>query len=326
MNDKMPPVDENLDRAELLNDLANREKEVSVIEPTLASPAEFEMGILFARGTAEHSSGRAISYVYGQIFQDGDDEPMEPTVAELGHKDTDTKWFGWFSGGDCEPGSPYPDSNNLKIWVYYESDPEEPEVDPESGTLEGFEGKCVDEPMFAEANMKVSIDTPRVRGAGTPRPSRSLLRLGIEHSPVVEQDEWLRFQNLSVNDDHYGNRLWCDGKPLRAERIAVYGYNICWRSNRDEMTRIQNAGGTHANASGRFRFPGGLEYGIYVWQIGRRWHAITGEDCESATVIDLDPERDVFVQVNSLARHYSRHTGAFSIGLKILECAGQKKR
>jgi len=149
---------------------------------------------------------------------------------------------------------------------------------------------------------------------------------GEAADPLVASDGWFRYNHLSVAAKTYGNRLLLNGMNLKARTIAVAADNVAWRYGQESKTGIRRAVGLLRLPSTPspllVDFHNLPAYSICIRQRSRKYvHVITSHSKEDPTVIDLDPEQEIYVLVNgsTLPSVRRQYTGGFDLWVKRLD-------
>lgn len=133
--------------------------------------------------------------------------------------------------------------------------------------------------------------------------------------------DWILLNNLSVNSEP-GNLLYLEDKPLRASRIRLFPDDVAWRYGFSFATAIKSPLGKMIPTSSEWRFAGLAKYGIVLYQKNsdqmlKAWQIqeTTGVNPQE---IELDPDLDIYVNVNDLKGSYGDNSGSFDLYIRIL--------
>jgi hypothetical protein len=132
---------------------------------------------------------------------------------------------------------------------------------------------------------------------------------------------WLLLNNLSVNNEP-GNLIYLEETPLRASRILVFPDDVAWRYGFSFATAIKSPLGKKIPTSPEWRFGGLAKYGIVLYQKTsdqtlKAWQ-IQDTNAANPQEIELDPEQDIYVNVNDLKGSYGDNSGSFDLYIRIL--------
>ena len=140
-------------------------------------------------------------------------------------------------------------------------------------------------------------------------------------------DGWYRYSVLSVNDPGLGNRLKL---PFRASRILVaadevsWGFAISaqqWRAVRSPLGDGSGCVGVDAPfCNSIWRFPGCPQRAIVIHQppsspfaLDGVTYVVAGTSRSQPVSIPIDPDRDVYAQVNSRVTDFVMQRGSFGL-------------
>lgn len=151
------------------------------------------------------------------------------------------------------------------------------------------------------------------------RSPASLEFLAVESPPAGGEDGWLEYRNLSVDNLAFGNRLMLGDRPLRASLLAVSAVDVGWWHGMDPPRLVRRAQGHLTAAQDGWLFRNSPEASLIVWQgdMARRT-VLAAEDRTRPDVVDLDPCRDIYVQVNYDMLDAFARRGGFSLWVKVL--------
>jgi len=151
------------------------------------------------------------------------------------------------------------------------------------------------------------------------RSPASLEFLAVESPPAGGEDGWLEYRNLSVDNLAFGNRLMLGDRPLRASLLAVSAVDVGWWHGMDPPRLVRRAQGHLTAAQDGWLFRNSPEASLIVWQgdMARRT-VLAAEDRTRPDVVDLDPCRDIYVQVNYDMLDAFARRGSFSLWVKVL--------
>lgn len=138
--------------------------------------------------------------------------------------------------------------------------------------------------------------------------------------------EFLRFDQLQIDEaasSVMGFRLMASGVPLRASRILVAAHRVEYFYGRGDLTFVNRPAGPTLVASAEvvagttlpaFLFPKLPAWSIVIWQQASfRRHVLVSDNRNHPDVIRLDPQKDIFIQVNYDWRYLSRMGGSFGL-------------
>ena len=172
------------------------------------------------------------------------------------------------------------------------------------------------------AGETTAVVMPRSSGAVFVNGYRECVNRPCENTPTG--CDWLTFDGFTVNQ-HNGNCLYVDGRPLRASTLAVVARNVCWRPSADSSLLIRRAAGaavdyTHTgSATLPYRFPELPPNCIVIFQSNPDLaYAVTSHCADHPDIVSLDPFSDINVCVNDRLLEYDDNNGSFSLSVAIL--------
>lgn len=270
-----------------------------------ADPADVVNGLIDLAGNAEHDAN-PLKAIFGAVYQ-GNTAPSASTFIEGVVLNNNRDWEIQRVGAECLAEQPFP-VNKVAISADFAAGAGSVINETVDNCLQ-FGGRCF-EPLMAVAHVAPAAARPPAAVVAPPR--------GVNFFPDVETADWLRYRHLSVTDRYYGNRLMLAGTPLRAQRLAVYAADICWRHSDNHQDTVRLAAGNFQFADAVWRFREAFQYSIVLWQILGSVQMITSENPAAPQILTLDPKKDIYVQVNDLRHHHDEHSGAFSLALRVI--------
>lgn len=177
-----------------------------------------------------------------------------------------------------------------------------------------FKGLCTDTCTAAPAKKAA-----RKMAAALPAP--------ISVSPADYDGDWLLYSGLTVSNWFYGNLLMRNGKPLRANLLAVAAADVNWSYDLPLPGKghrnVHRAVGDLTFRSPRvpWRFASSPDNAVIVWQnkLGLPENVVSTERREHPDLITVDPDADILVQVNYHTVMQRSLDGTFSLWVKIVE-------
>jgi hypothetical protein len=141
--------------------------------------------------------------------------------------------------------------------------------------------------------------------------------LCVDACPVGASDGWLEYRHLAVDSLVQGNRLMLNGKPLRGSALAVSASNVAWYHGLRNPRLVRRPLGHITAASAGWFFQQSPEAALIVWQGNRtRRHVLASESQDRPDIVDLDPDKDVYVQVNFHRLDAFARKGGFDLWVK----------
>jgi hypothetical protein len=138
--------------------------------------------------------------------------------------------------------------------------------------------------------------------------------------------EFLRYDQLQIADAAsaaLGFRLMASGVPVRASRIRVAAHRVEYFYGRGDLTFVHRPAGPTLVPSAEivlgtglpaFLFPKLPAWSLVIWQKASfRRHVLVSDNRNHPDVIGLDPQKDIFIQVNYDWRYLSRMGGSFGL-------------
>lgn len=139
----------------------------------------------------------------------------------------------------------------------------------------------------------------------------------VDASPVGASEGWLEYRYLAVDSLVQGNRLMLNGEPLRASALAISASNVVWRHGLKRPRLVRRPLGHITAASVGWFFQHSPEAALIVWQGDRtRRHVLASESRDRPDIVDLDPKKDVYVQVNFHRMETLARKGGFDLWVK----------
>jgi hypothetical protein len=149
---------------------------------------------------------------------------------------------------------------------------------------------------------------------------------GVPASPIDSDGDWLLYGGLSVSNHYYGNRLMRNGNPLRARVLAIAAADVNWSHDLASGSRwnVRRPAGDMAFEPLRpspWRFPNAPTNSLVVWQkqAGLPERVLSSECREQPDLVHVDPDEDLFVQVNYHAVFQRTLRGAFGLWVKAID-------
>lgn len=216
-----------------------------------------------------------------------------------------------------------PTQNNSRIAVValWETDDQPPGAwsDPAEVVPTWFKGKTVQ-----ECGLRYNEAEKRYLKKGVVRETY------VDCSPTCEENGFLRFDQLGLlnaaNTVH-GYRLTLNGNPLRTECLQVAADRVAYSygAGAGNVARVHRpAGPTLVPPSDRekffFEFNTLPVWSIVIYQKGTtRFHTLFSDDKSRPDIVHLDPNKDVYVQVNYNRRYLTSMGGGFGLFVKTLQ-------
>lgn len=131
--------------------------------------------------------------------------------------------------------------------------------------------------------------------------------------------DWLLFQQGRVAHEP-GNVLYEGDAPLRASRIQAFPGLVGWRYGFNFTTNIHSALGKKVVTPDGWRFPGLARYGLVIYQPTpegqlRAW-TVWESKPENPQMIELDPNQNIYINVNDTRNAYGDNNGSFELFVK----------
>lgn len=134
--------------------------------------------------------------------------------------------------------------------------------------------------------------------------------------------DWHWFNNIGVSNE-CGTQLFLHSQPLRAHQIKVIVTDVGWRYGFSFATAVRSplGRGTHVDAD--WRFPGLFRYGAVIYQLHEDSqtaivYQLSESSLEAPQVINLNPDWDVFVNINDQKQAYHDNNGSLDLYLTVV--------
>ncbi len=148
----------------------------------------------------------------------------------------------------------------------------------------------------------------------------SSVQANTPEDEALQAAGWLWFNNIGVNNET-GVRLYQGETPLRANQIQVFPSDVSWRYGFSFATAIREPLGKKLPTPSDWRYPGMARYGLVLFQPDppqiKAWKLISST-VEAPQHITLDPNQDIFINVNDAKGSYGDNSGSLDVFIKIL--------
>ncbi len=170
-----------------------------------------------------------------------------------------------------------------------------------------------------------AADCARVAVATLAAPA-ALVPAPQEIHPVLRDEGWLYYPNISAAALSLGSTLMLEGAPLSARLIAVAAADIYWWHGNGKRQIVNRAiGDARLNSSHDWTFPDVLQNGIALSHLTFNpdlefaVHAVTSECRDHANLFSVDPDQIIKVQVNFNHTETTSRTGGYGLWVKVIE-------
>lgn len=129
----------------------------------------------------------------------------------------------------------------------------------------------------------------------------------------------LEYRHLSVTNLVQGNRLMRGGVPLKARRIAVAARDVSWQYGLGIPTLITKPLGEYETAPDGWFFKGAPKGALVIWQGETKRRVISSDCLDKPDVLELDPTKPIYVQVNYYNLDMFNRSGSFGLRVRVID-------